>query len=213
MKLDEDVRMISAEAPVVFAKACEFFMMELTQRAWQVAEESKRRTLQRSDVAQAIKAVEVFDFLLDIVPVEGAEGSQGGAVEPADPGLPESKPAPPHTTARTPPLDVAGNARYGAAHEYGHHGPRGEVPLMHAPPYGEPRLGDGRSAFVGETGAYGGGAPPERREELHTAHFHGYGGPMTGYARDGAAQHHYAHPQPDGLPRASPPPPPQPYLQ
>ncbi|KAK2080795.1 hypothetical protein QBZ16_000649 [Prototheca wickerhamii] len=121
MKLDEDVRMISAEAPVVFAKACEFFMMELTQRAWQVAEESKRRTLQRSDVAQAIKAVEVFDFLLDIVPVEGAEGSQGGAVEPSDPGLPESKPAPPHTTARTPPLDVAGNARYGAAHEYGHH--------------------------------------------------------------------------------------------
>jgi nuclear transcription factor Y, gamma len=32
MKSDEDVRMISAEAPVLFAKACELFIMELTMR-------------------------------------------------------------------------------------------------------------------------------------------------------------------------------------
>ena len=38
--------MISAEAPVVFAQACELFIMELTSRAWAITEENKRRTLQ-----------------------------------------------------------------------------------------------------------------------------------------------------------------------
>jgi hypothetical protein len=33
MKSDEDVRMISAEAPVLFAKACEIFILELSIRA------------------------------------------------------------------------------------------------------------------------------------------------------------------------------------
>jgi len=32
MKSDEDVRMISAEAPVLFAKACELFVMDMTIR-------------------------------------------------------------------------------------------------------------------------------------------------------------------------------------
>ncbi len=54
MKSDEDVRMISAEAPVLFARACEFFIQELTIRSWSAAQEFKRRTLQRSDVATAI---------------------------------------------------------------------------------------------------------------------------------------------------------------
>jgi hypothetical protein len=54
MKSDEDVRMISAEAPVLFARACEFFIQELTTRSWSAAQEFKRRTLQRSDVATAI---------------------------------------------------------------------------------------------------------------------------------------------------------------
>ena len=34
MKSDEDVRMISAEAPIVFAKACELFILELTVRSY-----------------------------------------------------------------------------------------------------------------------------------------------------------------------------------
>jgi len=38
--------MISAEAPVVFAKACEIFILELTMRAWNLTEDNKRRTLQ-----------------------------------------------------------------------------------------------------------------------------------------------------------------------
>ncbi|KAJ6792350.1 nuclear transcription factor Y subunit C-2-like [Iris pallida] len=68
MKADEDVRMISAEAPVVFAKACEIFILELTLRAWINTEENKRRTLQKNDIAAAITRTDIFDFLVDIVP-------------------------------------------------------------------------------------------------------------------------------------------------
>jgi len=70
MKSDEDVRMISAEAPILFAKACEMFIIELTVRAWIHTEESKRRTLQRNDIATAISKTDIFDFLIDIVPRE-----------------------------------------------------------------------------------------------------------------------------------------------
>ena len=65
--------MISAEAPALFAKACEMFIIELTHRAWFHTEENKRRTLQRSDIAQSITKTDIFDFLIDIVPRE--EGS------------------------------------------------------------------------------------------------------------------------------------------
>jgi hypothetical protein len=98
MKSDEDVRMISAEAPVLFAKvraqwicvsrplpracnaatygelrlpleswcsqACEMFILELTLRSWYHAEENKRRTLQRNDIAAAITRTDIFDFLV-----------------------------------------------------------------------------------------------------------------------------------------------------
>ena len=72
MKLDEDVKMISAEAPIIFAKACELFVAELTTRAWIHTEESKRRTLQKNDVASAVSKYDMFDFLIDIVPREEA---------------------------------------------------------------------------------------------------------------------------------------------
>jgi nuclear transcription factor Y gamma len=73
MKLDEDVKMISAEAPMLFAKAAELFIMELTLRAWVHTEDNKRRTLQRSDIAMAITKYDQFDFLIDIVPREEAK--------------------------------------------------------------------------------------------------------------------------------------------
>lgn len=38
--------MISAEAPVLFAKAAEIFINELSLRAWIHTEDNKRRTLQ-----------------------------------------------------------------------------------------------------------------------------------------------------------------------
>jgi histone H3/H4 len=66
MKSDEDVRMISAEAPVLFAKACEIFILELSIRAWGAAEKSKRRTLQKEDIEMAIKNTDKFDFLVNL---------------------------------------------------------------------------------------------------------------------------------------------------
>lgn len=70
MKADEDVRMISAEAPVIFARACEMFILELSLRSWYHTEENKRRTLQKNDIAAAITRTDIFDFLVDIVPRE-----------------------------------------------------------------------------------------------------------------------------------------------
>ena len=40
------LQMISAEAPVLFAKAALIFITELTLRAWIHTEDNKRRTLQ-----------------------------------------------------------------------------------------------------------------------------------------------------------------------
>ncbi|KAL1407494.1 Transcriptional activator hap5 [Vanrija albida] len=84
MKSDEEVKMISAEAPIMFSKACEIFISELTCRAWLVAEGHKRRTLQKSDVAAAIAFSDVFDFLIDIVPRDGEEAAAAAPAAPAE---------------------------------------------------------------------------------------------------------------------------------
>ena len=67
MKTDEDVKMISSETPVLFAKACELFILEITRRSWVYTEENKRRTLQKSDIADAIMHTAIFDFLEDVI--------------------------------------------------------------------------------------------------------------------------------------------------
>ncbi|CAD6265913.1 unnamed protein product [Miscanthus lutarioriparius] len=70
MKADADVKMVAAEAPAVFARACEMFILELTLRAWLHADGARRRTLQRGDVTAAIHSTETYDVLTDIVPEE-----------------------------------------------------------------------------------------------------------------------------------------------
>jgi len=104
MKSDEDVRMISSEAPVLFAKACEMFILELTTRAWVHAQESKRRTLQRSDIAAAITKTDIFDFLVDIVPREDFKpnASGGDSAGPSDAPPPPASGATPSTAAAAP---------------------------------------------------------------------------------------------------------------
>jgi histone H3/H4 len=100
MKADEDVRMIAAEAPVVFARACEMFILELTHRGWAHAEENKRRTLQKSDIAAAIARTEVFDFLVDIVPREDtkdADAAAAAAAAAVAAGIPRPAPGMPAT--------------------------------------------------------------------------------------------------------------------
>jgi nuclear transcription factor Y gamma len=95
MKSDEDVRMISAEAPVLFSRACEAFVLDLTLRAWHHAQEQRRRTLQRVDVAAAVTRGETLDFLADLLtddvlrqvrgeePLPGAGGGGGGGAGPS----------------------------------------------------------------------------------------------------------------------------------
>ncbi|CAM0951923.1 unnamed protein product [Alopecurus aequalis] len=101
MKADEDVRMIAAEAPVVFARACEMFILELTHRGWAHAEENKRRTLQKSDIAAAIARTEVFDFLVDIVPRDDTKDADAAAAAAAvAAGIP-------HPAAGMPAADMA----------------------------------------------------------------------------------------------------------
>lgn len=60
--------MISAEAPILFAKACEMFIIEMTHKAYYYASKNGRKTLQRNDIAAAITDAETYDFLLDIMP-------------------------------------------------------------------------------------------------------------------------------------------------
>lgn len=89
MKADEDVCMISADALVIFAKACEMFVLELTLRSWMHTEENKRRTLQKNDIATAITRTDIYDFLVDIFPrdemkVEGVGLPRAGQQAPAD---------------------------------------------------------------------------------------------------------------------------------
>ena len=68
--MDENIKMISSEAPMLFAKASEIFIAELTFRSWLHSEENKRRTLQRSDIVTAVSKSDQYDFLIDIVPRE-----------------------------------------------------------------------------------------------------------------------------------------------
>ncbi|KAF2490557.1 histone-fold-containing protein [Lophium mytilinum] len=162
MKADPEVKMISAEAPILFAKGCDIFITELTMRAWIHAEENKRRTLQRSDIASALSKSDMFDFLIDIVPREEAHphkrsaGQSSAAVassagQPLPPGaVPQQGVHPPHQM---------GPPDYGM----GQHMPQQEdyrPPGMYAPPvqgdpnaYGQPQaqMFDPNSAYQAYT--------------------------------------------------------------
>jgi hypothetical protein len=63
MKSDQDVRMISAEVPILFAKACEVLICDLTIRGFSHSDLRQSRTLQRCDVVNAIHSCDYFDFL------------------------------------------------------------------------------------------------------------------------------------------------------
>uniref|UniRef100_M8B743 Nuclear transcription factor Y subunit C-3 n=1 Tax=Aegilops tauschii TaxID=37682 RepID=M8B743_AEGTA len=78
-------RMISGEAPVVFSRACELFVAELTQAAWAATLEGRRRTVHAEDVAAAVRDTDLFDFLVDVVKPRPGDDSvgDGGGLAPA----------------------------------------------------------------------------------------------------------------------------------
>lgn len=76
-KSGEDVKMISGEAPIVFSKACELFIEELTRRSWATTLQGKRRTLHKDDVASAVAATDIFDFLVSMVSETASDTEDG----------------------------------------------------------------------------------------------------------------------------------------
>lgn len=109
--------MISAEAPILFAKGCDIFITELTMRAWIHAEENKRRTLQRSDIASALGKSDMFDFLIDIVPREEATSHKRNAgassAATAQANAQEALPGQAVQTGMHPPPQHMGQPHYG----------------------------------------------------------------------------------------------------
>ncbi|GLT67830.1 hypothetical protein SLA2020_401090 [Shorea laevis] len=71
----DDAKIISGEAPIVFSKACELFIEELTRRSWMVTMQGKRRTLGKEDVASAVMATDLFDFLVGMVASDDSPNS------------------------------------------------------------------------------------------------------------------------------------------
>ncbi|KAF7104012.1 hypothetical protein CFC21_104940 [Triticum aestivum] len=109
MKADEGVHMISAEAPVVFAKACEMLTLEMTMRSWMVTEENKRRIMKKSDVADAVARTDIYDFLADIICMDETE-EEGVGLRRAWPPPPLGAPAGAYPHYRPPQLQVPGAA-------------------------------------------------------------------------------------------------------
>lgn len=155
MKADPEVKMISAEAPILFAKGCDIFITELTMRAWIHAEENKRRTLQRSDIASALAKSDMFDFLIDIVPREEASShakrttAQPATAAQAVPAPPGQGQMPGQHTGMAQPANHASHPMAPADYMGGHHMPTeqdyrqnpsmypGQVPQPPAAPYGQ----------------------------------------------------------------------------
>lgn len=133
MKADEDVRMISAEAPVVFAKACEMFILELTLRSWIHTEENKRRTLQKNDIAAAISRTDVFDFLVDIIPRDELKEEGLGVTKASIPVVGSPADAIPYYYVPPPPVGPTGMIMGKAVDQssiYAAQQPRPPVPFM-----------------------------------------------------------------------------------
>ena len=137
--------MISAEAPILFAKGCDIFITELTMRAWIHAEENKRRTLQRSDIASALARSDMFDFLIDIVPREEAatkrtSGPGGGTTSAAQTG---SQMMPPQAQPMGQPGQGSGGVQGQQQHHIGGHQEYAlsSNQLPQEPEYGRPQPG------------------------------------------------------------------------
>jgi nuclear transcription factor Y gamma len=152
MKADPEVKMISAEAPILFAKGCDIFITELTMRAWIHAEENKRRTLQRSDIASALAKSDMFDFLIDIVPREEAASHAKRATGAA-------AQVPPAGSTQLPPQHVPQQA----GHPGQHNMPPPDYSLGHnlAPEQDYRQQSNMYAAQVqpGQTGTYGAPQP------------------------------------------------------
>ncbi|KAJ1513551.1 hypothetical protein HMI54_014878 [Coelomomyces lativittatus] len=61
------ISMIASEVPILLSKLSEIFISEFILRAWVIADDLKRRTIQGSDVISAGRQHAKYDFLVDIL--------------------------------------------------------------------------------------------------------------------------------------------------
>lgn len=88
MRGDTDVEMVATEAPILLAKAAEFFIQELTIKSWVEAEHAGRRTLRKDDILEVINhETNYYDFLFDLLDKQaaGVIGSSSMVSSHADP--------------------------------------------------------------------------------------------------------------------------------
>lgn len=81
MKENEEVRMISGEAPIVLSKACELLISELSLYSWHKTDSARRRTMKIGDVFECIEDNVLFDFLQIYFLDTGKMHSEGYVVE------------------------------------------------------------------------------------------------------------------------------------
>ncbi|KAF7126166.1 hypothetical protein CNMCM5793_002588 [Aspergillus hiratsukae] len=179
MKADPEVKMISAEAPILFAKGCDIFITELTMRAWIHAEDNKRRTLQRSDIAAALSKSDMFDFLIDIVPREEAtshakrssQTTAGAAGSSAATGaqLPPSQHGVQHPPHHMGPPDYGSLGQHGIGQDQEYRQPTmygGAVQSDPTAAYGQPQS----QIFEGMYNPYPHLPPQQVRDPADTVH-------------------------------------------
>merc|ERR1712137_779334 len=68
MKVEEDIKNVAQEVPLLFALAAEKFVEELTLRSRLYTKENKRKILQAVDVQRGAKTSTMYDFLLQLIP-------------------------------------------------------------------------------------------------------------------------------------------------
>ena len=69
------VRMIRAEAPLLFAKACELFILELSLRAYRFSVIRQRKNLSQEDIRQAVSVTKTLDFIAHILNEQDADAA------------------------------------------------------------------------------------------------------------------------------------------
>ncbi|GIQ91312.1 hypothetical protein KIPB_014502, partial [Kipferlia bialata] len=67
MKADPDVVMVSQDATVVMTKACEMFIMDVTQRAGLRSHAEGRKMVTLHDIVYALHECPEFDFLTGLL--------------------------------------------------------------------------------------------------------------------------------------------------
>lgn len=60
--------MVNGDAPALFSKACEYFVLELTVRAWIRTQSCTRETIMGCDFFEAVRKSETYGFLINRVP-------------------------------------------------------------------------------------------------------------------------------------------------